>query len=62
MKMALAIREGIAGVGVPTEIYDLQQESLSRVQGAALEAKAVVVGSMTYNMDPFYPTAASCPT
>lgn len=61
MKMAVAIREGIANVGIPAEIYDLQQEPLSRVQGAALEAKAVVVGSMTYNTDPFYPTAAFMP-
>jgi flavorubredoxin len=59
--MAHAIREGIASVGVPAEIYDLEQEQHSRVQGAAMEAKAVVVGAMTYNIDPYYPTAAFMP-
>jgi flavorubredoxin len=60
-QMARAIREGIANVGVPAELYDLQLDPHSRVQGAAMEAKAVVVGAMTYNMDPFYPTAAFMP-
>jgi len=60
-KMAYAIREGIASVGVPAEIYNLEEEPLSRVQGAAMEAKAVVVGAMTYNLDPYYPTAAFMP-
>lgn len=60
-QMAYAIREGIASVGVPAEIYNLEDEQLSRVQGAAMEAKAVVVGAMTYNIDPYYPTAAFMP-
>jgi flavorubredoxin len=59
--MAYAIREGIASEGVHAEIYDLEQEQHSRVQGAAMEAKAVVVGAMTYNIDPYYPTAAFMP-
>ncbi len=60
-QMAHAIREGIASVGVAAEIYNLEDEQLSRVQGAAMEAKAVVVGAMTYNIDPYYPTAAFMP-
>lgn len=60
-QMAYAIREGIASVGVPADIYNLEDEYLSRVQGAAMEAKAVVVGAMTYNIDPYYPTAAFMP-
>ncbi|MFX1319771.1 MAG: FprA family A-type flavoprotein [Promethearchaeota archaeon] len=60
-KMAFAIREGIASVGVPAEIYNLEDDPFSRVQGAAMEAKAVVVGAMTYNLDPYYPTAAFMP-
>jgi flavorubredoxin len=60
-QMAYAIREGIASVGVPAEIYNLEDEYFSRVQGAAMEAKAVVVGAMTYNIDPYYPTAAFMP-
>lgn len=60
-QMALAIREGIASTGIATEIYDLEQEYHSRVQGACMEAKAVIVGAMTYNIDPYYPTAAFMP-
>jgi len=60
-RMAEAIREGIASEGIPAEIYDLEREYHSRVQGAAMEAKAVVVGAMTYNIDPYYPTAAFMP-
>jgi len=60
-KMAYAIREGISSVGVPTEIFDLEKEQHSRVQGAAMEAKAIAVGAMTYNIDPYYPTAAFMP-
>lgn len=60
-QMAYAIREGIASVGVPAELYNLEEDMLSRVQGAAMEAKAVVVGAMTYNLDPYYPTAAFMP-
>jgi flavorubredoxin len=60
-QMAYAIREGISSVGVPADLYNLEDEILSRVQGAAMEAKAVVVGAMTYNIDPYYPTAAFMP-
>ena len=60
-QMAHSIREGIASEGVPTELYDLERDPLSRVQGAAMEAKAVAVGAMTYNIEPYYPTAAFMP-
>jgi anaerobic nitric oxide reductase flavorubredoxin len=60
-KMAFAIREGISSVGIPAEIFDLEKEPHSRVQGAAMEAKAIAIGAMTYNIDPYYPTAAFMP-
>ncbi len=60
-KMAYAIREGISSIGIPAEIFDLEKEQHSRVQGAAMEAKAIAVGAMTYNIDPYYPTAAFMP-
>ncbi|MFX0169705.1 MAG: FprA family A-type flavoprotein [Candidatus Hodarchaeota archaeon] len=60
-QMAYAIREGISSVGVAADLYNLEDEVFSRVQGAAMEAKAVVVGAMTYNIDPYYPTAAFMP-
>ncbi len=60
-KMAHAIREGVSSTGVPCEIYDLEKDPLSRIQGCAMEAKAVAVGAMTYNVDPYYPTSAFMP-
>ncbi|OGW79946.1 MAG: MBL fold metallo-hydrolase [Omnitrophica bacterium RIFCSPLOWO2_12_FULL_44_17] len=60
-KMARAISEGIASVGILTRMMPLKGSHRSNIATEVLDAGALIVGSPTLN-DNLYPTVADCMT